>query len=291
MKRIYFFLIILLIAFSCGRQSGHSDNKIITVSIAPFKYFVEAIAGSDYTVNVMVPAGSNPHIYEPFPEQISKLRKSDAYISNGYLGFEITWLKRFYETNRKMKRLDLSLDIDLIKSDHRHESDHLEGADPHYWMSPKNAKLISSGIKKLMIKLDPQNSRQYENNYSQLVARIEELDRKAEVLFNSVERRSFMIFHPNLAYFARDYGLEEISVEYEGKEPTPSRLKELIDRARNENLGVILVQKEYDTRNAKAIASETGAKVVIIDPLSEDWFSATLDIIDILYDDFTRENK
>ena len=80
-----------------------------------------------------------------------------------------------------------------------------------------------------------------------------------------------MIFHPNLGYLARDYGLEEIAVEYEGKEPPPSRMKELIDRARADRIKTIFVQREYDTKNARAIAHEIGAKVKIIDPLSEDW--------------------
>ena len=96
-------------------------------------------AGDDFKVNVMVPAGSDPHIYEPFPEQISKLRKSVGYISNGYLGFEMNWLDRFYETNRSMKKLSLGDKIDPIESEHQHEGEHVEGADPHYWVSPKCA--------------------------------------------------------------------------------------------------------------------------------------------------------
>ncbi|MBK8882869.1 MAG: zinc ABC transporter substrate-binding protein [Bacteroidales bacterium] len=88
MRKIFIFLGILIFA-SCGRRVIDSDERIITVSISPYKYFVEAIGGDDFTVNVMVPAGANPHIYEPFPKQIVKLRKSIGYISNGYLGFEV----------------------------------------------------------------------------------------------------------------------------------------------------------------------------------------------------------
>jgi zinc transport system substrate-binding protein len=100
-----------------------------------------------------------------------------------------------------------------------------------------------------------------------------------------------MIFHPNLGYLARDYGLEEISVEYEGKEPTPSRMKELIDRARKEGLRTIFVQREYDTKNAKAIANEIGGDIRIIDPLSEDWPGATLDIINAVHNSLTESSK
>jgi zinc transport system substrate-binding protein len=110
----------------------------------------------------------------------------------------------------------------------------------------------------------------------------------AKALYASAGKKAFMIYHPNLGYLARDYGLEEIAVEKDGKEPTPSRLRELIDLAKEDNLKIIMVQKEYDTRNARAIADETGSRVVVIDPLSENWYSATTGIIRILKDSFAE---
>jgi len=266
-------------------------DRIITVSIAPFKFFIEEIAGDDFKVNVMVPGGANPHIYEPFPEQIRKLRRSLAYISNGYLGFEMTWLDRFYETNRTMKRLSLGDKIDPLMSEHRHEGDHVEGADPHYWVSPKCAMIIAFSVKEFLCELDTLQKQKYETNYQNLLTRIQDVDKKAQELFSGVKNRSFMIFHPNLGYLARDYGLEEISVEYEGKEPPPSRMKELIDRARENGLKTIFVQREYDTKNAKAIAHEIGAVVKIIDPLSEDWLRTTSDIVIALYNSLAESSK
>jgi zinc transport system substrate-binding protein len=284
MKRL-FYLLLLGSVISCGRRSAEPGGGIITVSIPPFKYFVEEIAGDNFTVNVMVPAGSNPHIYEPYPEQIIRLRQSVAYISNGYLGFEMTWLDRFYEVNRKMKRLSLGEKIEPIESEH-HDGDHAEGADPHYWVSPVCAAVMASSIRDLLIELDPEGREKYEENYRVLSEKISGVDRKARELSIPGGKMSFMIYHPNLAYLARDYGLEEISVEYEGKEPTPSRMKELIDRAKMERLNVILVQREYDTRNARVIANETSSELVIIDPLSEDWLTATTGIIDVLRKSF-----
>jgi zinc transport system substrate-binding protein len=281
------YLLSIIIFASCGRRGPDTNRdtgeRIITVSIAPYKYFVEAIGGDDFKVNIMVPAGANPHIYEPFPKQIFKLRKSVGYISNGFLGFEITWLDRFFETNRTMKRLSLSKDIKLMGSRHQNEGDHVEGADPHYWVSPKCAMVMAVSVRDFLSELNPDQKNKYESNYQDLVSRIQETDKKATELFSGVQRRSFMIFHPNLGYLARDYGLEEISVEYEGKEPPPSRMKELIDRARKERIKTIFVQREYDTKNAKAIAHEIGAKVEIIDPLSENWLLSTNEIINALY--------
>ncbi len=290
MRKIFFFL-MLLISSACGRNGTDSGSKIITVSIAPFKYFVEQIAGNDFTINVMVPVGADPHTYEPFPGQINKLRKSAAYISNGYLGFEMNWLDRFYETNPVMKRLNLSTVITPLNSLHKHESGHLESADPHYWVSPVCALAISKAVKELLCELNPSQKEKYESNYQALISVINQVDMKAKELFSGPGNKSFMIYHPNLAYLARDYGLEEIPVEFEGKEPTPSRMKELIDRARQDNLKTIFVQVGYDTKNAQVISGEIGARIVIIDPLSEDWQKSTTDIIEALHKSFTESSK
>lgn len=292
MRRILSIL-MLIILFSCNRDSSDSGKQIITVSIAPFKYFVTEIAGDDFSVNVMVPSGANPHIYEPYPGQIAKLRKSVAYISNGYLGFEMAWLERFYEINKTMVRLSAGEGIEQIASghDHGHEENHAESADPHYWVSPKCALMVAASVKDLLCELKPAARTNYENNYSELVRKINEVDNKARSLFSEVQGMHFMIFHPNLAYLARDYGLGEIAVEFEGKEPPPSRLKELIDLAAEEKINTIFVQKEYDSRNARTIADEIGAEIRVIDPLSENWMESTLDIIDGLYNSLTKARK
>ncbi len=157
----------------------------------------------------MVPAGANPHIYEPYPEQINKLRKSVAYISNGYLGFEMTWLDRFYEINKTMIKMSLGEKIEPIASahEHGHEGMHAEGADPHYWVSPKCAMIIASSVKDLLCTLNPEAREKYETNYADLLVKIGEADRMAQSFFSEVPGKTFMIFHPNLAYLARDYGL------------------------------------------------------------------------------------
>jgi zinc transport system substrate-binding protein len=291
MFRIPFYTSLLILILSCGRSKPDDNTRVITVSIAPYKYFVEKIAGDDYQVNVMVPAGSNPHIYEPFPDKISGLRKSVAYVSNGYLGFEMTWLDRLYEVNRSMKKLSLGDNIIPLESDHHHEGKHTEAADPHYWVSPVCAMIMAERLKDFLVELRPERKDYYVANYLALDSVIKSIDRQAKELFSGYSKCAFMIYHPNLGYLARDYGLEEISVEYEGKEPPPSRLKYLIDRARKENLKVIFVQKEYDTKNAKAIADEIGAEVKIIDPLSEDWEHSTTEILNMVHQSLTKNIK
>ncbi len=285
MKR-YLTLFVFIFFISCTDHSG-TDKDIISVSIAPFKYFVKEIAEEDFEVNIIVPPGANPHIYEPYPGQINNLRKSQAYISNGFMGFEEAWLVRFYEMNKNMVKLSLGDSIDPISSGHDHEGGHAERFDPHFWVSPKCALKIASSVQDLLCSLNPEEKNRYESNYNILRSRIMEADSLAESLFSGLTKRSFMIYHPNLEYLARDYGLKEIAVEYEGKEPPPSRFKELVDIARAENINTIFIQKEYDSRNADAIAGEIDAGITVIDPLSEDWLEAVVEIIKEIHKSLT----
>ena len=281
---VYSLLIFLLL--SCGQNTA--DKPVITVSIVPYKYFVEKITGDDFIVNVMVPAGADPHIYEPFPNQIMALQKSEVYVSNGYLDFELAWLDRFFEINKTMRHLSLSDNIKPIESHHHDEEEEAETADPHYWVSPDCAKIMAKNLKEFFVTLKPERKEFYDTNYAKLDSIIDNIDNEARQLFANITKRAFMIYHPNLGYLARYYNLEEISVEYEGKEPSPSRLRYLINRARAENLKVIFVQKEFDARNARTIAGEIGAEVVIIDPLSEDWENAMREIIRLVYNSLTE---
>jgi zinc transport system substrate-binding protein len=290
MKKTILILLMAAVA-SCGGTGKQSDKKIISVSIGPFKYFVKGIADTIFDVNVMVPPGSNPHNYEPYPEQIRQLSRSAAYISDGYLGFEMTWLDRFFGVNKNMKKLSLSGSIDPIAADHHESGGHAEAADPHYWVSPACAFRIALSVRDFLTTIDPDHRELFEKNYENLRRQIAVADSLARGLSAAHGNREFMIYHPNLAYLARDYGLKEITVEYEGKEPSPARMKDLIDIARKENLKTILVQKEYDTKNPKAIADETGARIVIIDPLSEDWFASVTGIIGALKAGFEEGSK
>lgn len=287
------FILALFIIFSCNRNSSDKGKQVITVTIAPYSYFIHEIAGDDFRVNVMVPAGANPHIYEPYPGQIDGLRKSEAYISNGFLGFEMAWMPRFREINLTMKKVSVGEKIVPITTvhDHGHEQSNAETADPHYWVSPRCAIKIALAVKELVSELNPDRREYYEKNYEALAQKISVLDKRAESLFSEVRNKKFMIYHPNLAYLARDYGLEEIAVEFEGKEPSPSQMKELIDLALRENINTIFIQKEFDIRNAKTIAGEIGAEIRVIDPLSEDWLTSTGDIITGLYNALAGEEK
>jgi len=288
-KLIKYLLIPLLVSCSSATHVGNKD--VITVSISPFKYFIDVIGGGDFDVNVMVPAGADPHIYEPAPGQITSLSRSVAYLSDGYLGFEVTWLDRFFEANKKMKKVSMAQNIDLIKAQEHHSGGGEEGDDPHYWASPKSAYIMAANVKSLLMALKPANSEKYEKNYSLFCDTIALLDKKARTLFSGFEGKPFMIFHPALGYLARDYNLVQIAVENEGKEPSPLYMKKLIDDSRAENIKIIFIQKGFDSKNAGAIASETGASLRAIDPLGDDWTREVNDIIEAIHESLLKSSS
>jgi len=286
MRRFIIFLVFPLLV-SCSHRGQVTKREIITVSIAPFRYFVTAIAGDDFEVNVMVPASADPHVYEPVPGQITSLSRSVAFISDGYLGFEITWLDRFFEANSGMKKLSLAGNIDLIMADKKHPHGD-EGADPHYWISPKSGYSIAASVKALLCSLRPADSVKYGKNFSSLCDTIARLDAKASRLFSDHQGKTFMIFHPALEYLARDYHLVQMAVESEGKEPSPSSMKSLIDEAREKNIREIFIQKGFDIKNAGEIARETGAILKPIDPMGENWPKEVSDIIDAVHESLEK---
>lgn len=287
MKKTFLWLIYLMfIVTSCGSPSAKDDERVITVSIPPFAYFIEAVAGNDFKVNVMLPPGADHHIWEPLPAQINALAGSEAFIINGQLGFEQAWMGRFREINPDMKILDLSQNIDLIElsgaekeADNNGHEVHLHGGpDPHYWMSPVSAYVIAEDVKNFLTQLNPASAQKYAAGLKALQNNIARVDSTLREELSGAPSTTFMIYHPALAYMARDYGLEQISFEDEGKSPSPARMKALIDIARDKGINIIFIQAEYDIRNAESLAGETGAGLVVINPMNRDWPAAVLEV-------------
>jgi zinc transport system substrate-binding protein len=285
-KLIGLFTVLIIVLVSCAGPRNSTKGRVITVSIPPFKYFVEAIADSDFVVNVMLPPGADHHSWEPLPGQITALAGSEAFITDGYLGFEYSWMDRFKEVNPTMKITNLAQGIDLLEpAEGDHHDKHLnedEGVDPHYWMSPKEAYIIAANVRDVLKKLNPPRSSYYDSNYQKLISRIAATDTIVTRNLKNLPSRSFMIFHPALSYLARDYNLEQISFENEGKMPSPARMKELIDMTKSKGMQVILVQAEYDIKSAKELADETGTKLIVINPLNPDWEKTVISISEAL---------
>lgn len=276
MKKGLIMLSLLVgICFTACTNKGKHDKRVITVTIEPHRYFVEQIAGDKFSVVSMVPKGSSPESYDPTPAQLVSLGESEAYFRIGFIGFEQVWFDRLTDNAPHMLIFDSSVGVKLISDTHHHThgDDHKHaagGVDPHIWNSTINAQIIAENACRALCYLDKENENYYIQRYKNLKQEIKAVDDTLRTILKGADR-SFMIYHPALAYFARDYGLHQICIEEGGKEPSPAHLKELIQTCKNEGVRVIFVQQEFDMSNAELVAKETGCKIVRINPLSFDW--------------------
>jgi zinc transport system substrate-binding protein len=254
----------------------------VFVSIAPQKYFVRKIGGPLVNVSNLVPAGADPHTFEPKPRQMVELSKSELYFAVG-VDFEKAWLKKIAATYPRMRivRTDEGVVKIPMTDQHRHEGDshqsdkkpgHRDGApDPHIWLAPGPVKAQAAHILKALIEADPKNQLQYTAGYDAFLKELDTLDGELKALFSGRKGEQFMVFHPAWGYFAEAYGLEQVPVEAGGKEPKAAQLQALIRRARERGVKVIFVQPQLSAKSAEMVAREIGGAVVYADPLAENW--------------------
>jgi len=168
-------------------------------------------------------------------------------------------------------------DDDNGHADEDHGHDH-GGPDPHYWMAPSVAIIMAQNIHDFLIELNPASEAKYDANLAAVNRKISEVDSLVRLAMGHDPQSTVMIFHPALAYMGRDYGFGQVSFEDEGKSPSPARMKELIDLARDKEIKSIFIQAEYDVRNAESLSRETGAKLVIINPMNRNWPEAVIEV-------------
>ena len=283
MKKLLYLIILIVTLGSCNQSSKKSDVPTLTVTIEPLRFFTETIAGDKYRVISMVPQGSSPETYDPTPQQLVALNQSDAYLRIGHIGFEQAWMERIKANNPHIKVFDTSEGIDFIRGEGHWHGNHFHqgGIEPHVWNSATNAILIAENICKSLCQLDSINQNFYQERTDSLKQIIVQTDKKIRQLLQSADS-TFLIYHPALSYFARDYGLKQISIEDNGKHPSPASLKTLIDTCRKEGVRVIFVQQEFDQHNAQLIASELGIEIVPINPLSYHWEKEMIRIAETL---------
>ena len=273
MRKIITLIIIasLLTGLSSCKNTGKQTNSKTSISttVIPIGYFIKAIVGDNFTINVMVPDGAAPSSYEPTPRQMQQLANSAMYFSLESLGFEKTTLKKIAENSMEIQIINVAKGITPIEGGHDHG--HVHGVDPHMWMSPMQAKTIIKNIYSAIVKFDPNDRAFYTKNFNALMKEVEETDQDVRSTLKGSTNTSFLIYHPALSYFARDYSIEQISIELDGKEPSPNYLQEIIEESRGHNIKTLFVQRQFDENFANIVAKETGTNVVVFDPLSENW--------------------
>ena len=279
---LFFFLIGNLL-ISCKNKS--ISTRLVSVSILPQKYLTEQIAGDYLTVNVMIPPGMNPATCDLSTEQLKKLYDSDLCFTIGYLPFEQIHLFPVLENRPDIQIVNHSANLQLIHGScgHTHAAgDEHDGVDPHIWLSPAHARTMATTVYEVLSEKYPEQKLQFEQNYQALLQKIDSIADRAKQVLDHKKDKIFLIYHPALTYFAADYGMEQISIEDEGKEPNPSHLKAVIDTCRAKGIKIVFIQNQFDVANAKAIAKEIDGEVITIDPLSPDWKAEMYSLLGII---------
>jgi zinc transport system substrate-binding protein len=255
------------------------------VTIEPQRYFASQLVDTFFTIETMVPSGTSPETYDPSPNQMAGLARAKAYFCIGYIGFEQAWMNKLKVNQPNVEFFDNSKGTSLIKTDEHAHKGHHGNVDPHIWSSPREALTIVKNMYEALVEIDPDHKAIYAENQHKLTEKIKETDEKIRDILKSSSQKAFVIYHPALAYFARDYGLVQYCIENDGKEPSPEQLKKLFGIVKNLRVKTIFVQQEFDRKNAETIAMETGCKLVVINPLSYDWNEEMIRIAQALVDE------
>lgn len=261
----------------------------VFVTVLPQQTFVEAVGGPRVQVEALVGPGYSPHTYEPTPGQIARLADADIYLGIG-LPVEAAWMKRIRAVNPDIRFIDLAEGIERRQiEEHTHEEEqaHREGhaheephrhrdepeseLDPHVWTSPRLVMRMAERIADTLATMDPSHAPDYQRRLAGFTAELERLDSDIRAQLSGLEHRRFMVYHPAWGYFADAYGLVQVPIESEGKEPGPKRLAALIDQARRNDVRLILAQPQMSTKAAEQVAREIGGRVEVIDTLSPDY--------------------
>ncbi len=251
--------------------------------------------------------GFNPHTYDPTPQQISALAGAALYVRTG-VPFEKAWMARIRSANPGMQVFDARDGIALRELEahshdepghdaehhaeeghgharaadvphddhdeqdaHNAEHNHDHEQDPHVWTSPPLVRHMVGVIRDKLTELDSTHEAYFARNHDAYVAELDELDLELRALLDPLPNRKFMVFHPAWGYFADNYGLTQVPIENEGKEPGARALVALIEQAKRENIRVVFVQPQFDKGQARQVAQAIGGVVVAVDPLAADY--------------------
>ena len=281
MNKAIFSLLIAGFLSACSPQPA-SQEKTLYVSILPIRSLVKEIVDEDFRIEVLVPPGASPETFEPTPRQFIGLNEAQLVFNVGLLEFETALLDKIED---RTKIVDLSRGIVRIEGSCAHAgrngSDHAHGVDPHVWTSPRALQRMAENAYEAIHARWP-DSAKYTANHARLQEELRQLDlRTAEKIARS-GIRYFIIYHPALTYYARDYGLRQEAVEADGKEPSGKRLTALIRQAREDGLGRIRYQNQFPVSVVETIARDIGAECTEIDPLREDAIANIDSITDLI---------
>lgn len=268
---LLFLVIIYPILWACSSSPPPGDKIKVTASIFPLADIARNVGGDRAEVDVLIPPGASPHVFEPTPEAFRKFAKTRLFVMVG-AGLEF-WAQKLITATagEKLAVVRAVEGVQLIQMDEHSGEDpghHLQG-NPHVWLDPVVAKSVAERVAQAMMELDPEHAGDYRRRVSIYGERLDALDQAIRETVERFRITEYVAFHPAWSYFARRYGLVEVGViqESPGREPTPKHLQRIIQAIESYGIKAVFAEPQLNPSAASAIASEAGVKVLILDPL------------------------
>lgn len=253
--------------------AGGGGPLRVAVSIAPQAGVVERIGGDRVDVAVLVPPGGSPATYEPSPQQLARLGGAAFLVSIG-VPFEGALLPRLERVAADLRVVDGLAGIrrDPMESPVvGHDAHgHAGRPDPHVWLDPVRLAAHARTVTDALVDADAGGEAWYRSRLEELEAELQAVDRRVTELLAPFEGRKVLVFHPAYGYLLRRYGLEQLAVEVEGKEPSPRQLAAVADAASEAAARVVFVQPQFAGGAAATVARSIGGRLETLDPLPED---------------------
>ena len=267
LKKLLTLLLLSSPLYCFAGETNIEDKKKIQVliSIAPYTEIVQKIGKEHVEVKLVVPQGADSHNYEPTIKQIQQASKSAVWFTIGE-AFEKKMQQALCKENKNLIISDLKQGLHLHHETCKH---HQGGFDPHIWMSPHmmmhQAETIASELQKVL----PEHKEEIANNLAETLTTLHALDDEMHALFQDKTPLTVLVAHPSYGYFCTDYGITQLAIEHEGKDPTAKQLTALLKDLKNLPIKKVFVQNQYSHKGAELIAKQIGAEVVVLNPFSD----------------------
>lgn len=276
---ISFFCIIPILSYS----EPVKLPPIVLVSVPPYLYFVKKIAENTVSVQSLVPPGANPHLYEPTPKQVQLQKRAVLWVKLGEKADQKAQ-RVFQELKNPPVIIDLKEGLNLLSYKDRKGQccSHESAKDLHIWLSPKMMQPQVKKITQALIQLFPIHTELYQNNSDALLKELEQIDQELTIALKNKQGKAILVSHPAFAYFCRDYKLEQLSLEEEGKDCLPQYIPELLQKIKMLHIGGIIIEPQHGSKAAKILAQKLQISTYVIDPYSEDYIAGLKQIAEVV---------
>lgn len=278
-------LLRLFISFFCIIPIlSYSELPVVLVSVPPYLYFVKKIAGDTVATESLIPPGANPHLYEPTPKQVQLQKQAVLWLKLGEKADQKAQ-RVFQDMNNPPLIIDLTESLELLSYKTKGECcSHLGTKDLHIWLSPKMMQTQAKKITQALIQLFPTNIDLYQSNLNKLLKELEQIDQELTTMFKNKQGKAILVSHPAFAYFCRDYQIEQLSLEEEGKDCLPQYIPELLHRIKTLGIDGIIIESRHGSKAARLLAQKLGISSYFIDPYSENYIVNLKQIAEVVKD-------